>query len=260
MSPAPVIRRTAEQLVDELGIASPADIDIEAIAQYCGATVVYQPLGGAEARILGHGERAVITVNSESPRQRQRFSAAHEVGHWMWDRGTIAYICKKANLQSSWTGTDRETLANRFASELLLPQHLFKPLAAKKPITFQTVVELARTFETSLTATALRLVKLGPYPSMVILSDRNGRKWFCGSPEVDGKLWPVKRLSEDSVAYSLLVSNEDSPGPTDVDADTWIDHPDAADYVVREDSRRIGDGCVLTLLWWKEESQILDLV
>lgn len=105
MSTTPVIRRSAEQLLNELGVVSPADIDVEAIAQYCGATVLYQQLGGAEARIFGHGERAFISVNSDSPRQRQRFSAAHELGHWMWDRGTIAYICKKANMLSNWTGT-----------------------------------------------------------------------------------------------------------------------------------------------------------
>lgn len=55
-----------DALLAELGIVEPADIRIEAIAQYCGATVVYEPLTGCEAYIAGHGNRAIITVNSRS--------------------------------------------------------------------------------------------------------------------------------------------------------------------------------------------------
>ena len=51
-------------LLDELGINAPSEIAIEAIAQYCGATIVYEPLDGCEARILGSGDRAIITVNA----------------------------------------------------------------------------------------------------------------------------------------------------------------------------------------------------
>ena len=60
-------------LLEELGITEPLDIKIEAIAEYCDATIVYEPLKGCEARILGHGDRAIITVNSTSLRERQRF-------------------------------------------------------------------------------------------------------------------------------------------------------------------------------------------
>jgi hypothetical protein len=44
--------------------------------------------------------------------------------------------------------------------------------------------------------------------------------------------------------------------PQDVDAEEWIDREDADEYVVREHSRRIKDGRVLTLLWWKDQRQI----
>lgn len=48
-------------------------------------------------------------------------------------------------------------------------------------------------------------------------------------------------------------------GPTDVQADGWIEHPTARRYTLKEDSRYIGNGLVLSLLWWKDECQLLDL-
>jgi hypothetical protein len=44
-----------------------------------------------------------------------------------------------------------------------------------------------------------------------------------------------------------------------VDADEWIDREDADEYVVREHSRKIDGGRVLTLLWWKDQRQIVAL-
>jgi len=91
-------RKSPEKLLVELGILEPADIDIEAIAQYCRATIVYDKLTGCEARIVGNAERAIITVNISSQRPRQRFSAAHELGHWMLDRNKVGgcpLVCRK---------------------------------------------------------------------------------------------------------------------------------------------------------------------
>ena len=69
-----------EMLLAHLGIESPGDIDIEAIAQFCQATVEYAPLDGCEARILGYGDRAIITVNSNGTnRGRQRFGVPCEL-------------------------------------------------------------------------------------------------------------------------------------------------------------------------------------
>lgn len=50
-------------LLDHLAIRQRDEIDVEAIAEYLGATVVYDELRGAEASIVGRGDRAIITVN-----------------------------------------------------------------------------------------------------------------------------------------------------------------------------------------------------
>ena len=231
---------------------------MEIIAQYCGATVTYEPLNACEARVLGLGEHAIITVNSASTPQRQRFSAAHELAHWVHDRGKLAAACTATAIRNSW-GADVESRANAYASDLLLPKAMFQPRVKGRDVTFDTVDDLRETFNTSMTATAIRLVRFGPWPSMVICSNTKGREWFVASSEIERKLWPLKSLGKNTPAYGLLHDSRPADRPTDVDADEWIDRDDADEYVVREHSRKIDSCRVLTLLWWKDQRQITAL-
>lgn len=166
------------QILEKLGITEPADLDIEAIAYACGAFITRERLSGCEANIIGTGDRAVITVNSTSIESRQRFSAGHELGHWMRDRGQNAFGCSNRTMQTEWTVNNPESRANRFAADLLLPLSMFVPLARAKPITFDTVAALSGEFKMSRTATALRLVEHGSSPAIVIYFENAEWKWF----------------------------------------------------------------------------------
>src|SRR3954469_20232810 len=129
----------AKSLLDELGITEPEEIDLEALAQYVGATVTRAPMLGAEARIIGLDDQAIITVNQDSIITRQRFSIAHELGHWMYDRGRIDFTCAVETQERFYTGTDKESLANEFATELLLPSGMFTPRLSKRAPTLETI-------------------------------------------------------------------------------------------------------------------------
>lgn len=248
-----------EELLEHLGITIPEEIDIEAIAQYCGATIQYKDLKGCEARILGFRDHAVIAINRTSSRPRQRFSAAHELGHWMRDRGKVLFACNVADMHSQWTQSNPETLANRFASDLLLPFYLFLPHVDKKPITFETVRKVATTFETSLTATAIRLVEHGSFPAMLICNSKRGREWFFKSKDLSASIWPVDEPGARTVAIDLLRGAATPFAPADVPADEWFTHPRSGEYTIHEESVRVTDELVLSLLWWKDENQLIDL-
>lgn len=252
--------RSPPTLLRELGITEPEDIRIEAIAQYCGATVVYEPLRGCAARIVGYGDEAFITVDSKSRLERRRFSAAHELGHWMMDRGKISsFLCQEKVYATEWSEDNPERRANRYAADLLLPKFMFEPRAKNKEITFSTVRSLAYEFITSLTATAIRLVEFGSFPAVIVCNEPGRRRWFVRGSDVSD----VLRLRETPGAYTcahdLLRGKSPAEGPTDVQADGWIDYPGAKRYTLREDSIPIGHNLVLSLLWWKDESQLLEL-
>lgn len=169
------------QLLHELGITEPEDIHIEAIAQYCRSTVRYKQLEGSEARIIGYGDQAIIAVNKSSRQGRQRFSAGHELGHWMRDHAKSAFTtfsCSERSFLNEWGRDNPERRANRYATELLLPETMFKPRAKNRDITFATARDLAAQFRMSLTATAIRLVELGSFPSAAVCNKRGKRCWF----------------------------------------------------------------------------------
>ena len=110
--------RTATEILRELGITSPDEIDIEAIAFHCGATIRYRPLTGCAARIVGNGNKAIITVDSNSIRARQRFSAGHELGHWMHDRAKASFSFQEEQFVRNWSATSNpESRANHKARE-----------------------------------------------------------------------------------------------------------------------------------------------
>jgi len=251
---------TAEGLLKELGIRHPSEIDIEAIAQYCGATVLYESLAGCAARILGYGDRAFITVSAHDSRARQRFSAGHELGHWLLDRARVsAFACTDAQIASSWSKNDPEKRANRFAASLLLPTSMFRDEARLRPITFEVARELASTFSTSLTATSIRLLDLGSFPAMLVCLEPGSRrwKWHLRSKDVPGSLWPVDLPGEGTFAAEILAGRQDS-GCGEVGSWGWFDHPGVDRFSVHEDTLAIG-GVVLSLLWWKDESQLVAL-
>ena len=219
----------------------------------------YKPLSGCEARIIGYENRAIITINSNSWRGRQRFSGGHELGHWMCDRGQIAFTCGYETYVRGWSAVNPETRANRFASDLLLPTRMFKPRARGLAVTLASAQGLAETFKMSLTSTAIRLVEHGGLPSMLVCNSPDKREWFVASSEVSGRLWPLARPEEGSVAFSLLGNTSREQGQANVRCDHWIKHPTAERYWIKEDSRRLKDRSVLSLLWWEDEQQLLDL-
>jgi hypothetical protein len=235
-----------EKLLKELGINAPDEIDIEAIAEYCQATVIPQKLKGSAARIIGIGDRA--------------FSAAHELGHWMLDRGKLAsFVCSEKNFVGDWAGDNPERRANRYAADLLLPRLMFEPLAKNKEITFQTVRELCSLFQTSITATAIRLVELGSFPAIIVCNGKQGRRWQIRGADIPYVIQVRDSLGEYTNAFDLLKGKISTAKPENIQASDWVTHQRSRYYSLHEDSLKVTEDLVLSLLWWKDERQLLDL-
>lgn len=249
----------AEIVLQDLGVVEPSEIDMEAIAIHLGATVKYRLLDGCEASIIGYGDKAVITVRPDTRRERQCFSIGHELGHWQFQRGKPLF-CQPEDIGNYAHGPfDPEHIADRYAADLLMPRYLFEPMASKQPkMTFDATEELAGEFNTSLTATAIRFVELGPAPAMVVCHGRDGRKWFRRGTDVPEYFYPRRDLDPDSFAHDVLYGDKRKTGAHKVDADAWIDRWNADRFEVVEQTVRIGEGEILTMIWWQDESQIED--
>jgi hypothetical protein len=178
----------------------------------------------------------------------------------MRDRNQVGFSCTNSLFRSQWGAANPERGANQFAADLLLPLTIFGRYAYSNPVTLQAARELAYKFDTSLAATAIRLVQHGSFPAMVVYLSQGARKWFVAGPDVPSVLSPRERPSKRTVPWDLMQLGYSEPGPSTVQADGWLTHPDADNYELLEDSVRFRDGSVLSLLWWKNEKQIIDLI
>jgi hypothetical protein len=240
----------AEETLRELGVIEPKDIDIEAIAWCLGARVKFRPLDGCEARITGRGDEAIITVNSRSSWRRKRFSVAHELGHWRYDRGRIL-VCRSDEIgRAGQNYPTAERAADLYAAQLLMPSYIFDPIARAYPkLTFQTVNALADLFDTSVTATAIRLVEGRHSPSILVCHGPKGRKWFTRSPDVPDRWFPQDDLDAESFAFGVLFGNQPNDSVArKIGADAWFDRAEASRYEVLEQTFRTGDDEILTLV------------
>ena len=240
----------AERLLQELGITEPEEIDLEAIAWHVGAKIKRRKLDGCEARIVGAGDKSIITVNSTSAFVRQQFSIGHEIGHWHYHRGK-SLVCRSDEIGGTHSGgTLLERQADKFASNLLLPNYILRPyLSQFKKLTFDTIKKTAKTFGTSLPATAISLVERGAWPAMLVCHGQTKRKWFSRNASVSDRWFPKDELHPESNAIGILYGNEpDQATPRKIGGHIWFNCREAYNLNIYEQSMRTMDDDVLSLL------------
>ena len=103
-----------------------------------------------------------VTINAMHAPVRQRFTAAHELGHYIYHRDllgagvgdTRAYRAEGTPLPNTAIRPMHERQANSFAANLLMPYNSIHALRAQGVV---TVVELAERFQVSRDAMRIRL-------------------------------------------------------------------------------------------------------
>lgn len=152
-------------------------IDVEALAKALNIAVRYEPFDEDLSGILvKENERTAIGVNSSHAITRQRFTIAHELGHFVLKHDGSLFVDKTLGSQAfvvrrdgkSSLGSDvLEIQANQFAAELLMPRALVsaqveKRLERKPRLSSDDLIsDLARVFLVSPKAMEYRLVNLG---------------------------------------------------------------------------------------------------
>ena len=251
----------AEELLQSLGVTEPSEIDLEAIAYTLGIKVKYQPLQGCEARILGRGDTAIVTVNNQCSFGRQRFSIAHELGHWKYHRGKIM-VCRSDEIGNFGDKTSSaEKHADTYAANLLMPQYLFTPtLRTFRKLDFCVIREISNLFSVSITAVAIRCIETGDTPAILICHNNQGRSWFFRSSLIPDRWFPRKELQPESSAMEILfgtkISSISATRVRTVSAEAWFDRYEAQRYEILEQSIRIGPSEILTLLTLEDDEML----
>jgi Zn-dependent peptidase ImmA (M78 family) len=145
-------------------------VPVERMALDEGIQVVRSAAEWSESGfLLRDGPNTIMGINSRNAPKRQRFTIAHELGHWkLHDQRLIvdqSVMLFKRDEISSQATDDQEIDANRYAAELLMPRDWIYKVASRLKATAASredfVTTLAREFEVSIEAMGYRLLNLG---------------------------------------------------------------------------------------------------
>jgi hypothetical protein len=103
--------------------------------------------------------RFLIRVNRHDANNRQRFTVAHEIGHYLLHRDQIGNGIKDDVLYRSSLSDRREAEANRLAADLLMPEHLIEEWLERARLlrVIDVVAYLSAQFEVSEASMKIRL-------------------------------------------------------------------------------------------------------
>ncbi|PYB70011.1 ImmA/IrrE family metallo-endopeptidase [Rhizobium wuzhouense] len=162
------IRRIVEDLLLKVKFAE-LPVPVEAVAKTLDISVKFAPYSeGDLAGMLILQPRPTIAVNSAHHRNRQRFTIAHEIGHFLLHKKESIHIDEKMAVlyrdkNSSMAINPQEVEANHFAAELLMPKRILLKDLANKQIDLEEdeiLLNLAKRYGVSQQAMAFRIANI----------------------------------------------------------------------------------------------------
>lgn len=120
----------ADALLREFDIPQDAPIDVFALIEKLHLELVFNNLKTILGAMVPHGDGGIM-LSTQRGAAVQRYTAAHEIGHWILDHD--AAFDTEADIY--YPTHDREQLAQIFASQLLMPPPLIYATAAQYGVT-----------------------------------------------------------------------------------------------------------------------------
>lgn len=134
-------------------------VDLEPLLRAIGLPVEYVRFKAVDEYLYRNPRTGVqfLAVNSQKPRTRQRFSTAHGIGHYFLHPEMVDAF----SVGSRKSHAERQ--ADRFAEELLMPQHRFRMFfrGFSFPSYRELIDYLALVFDVSRQAVRVRIDHLG---------------------------------------------------------------------------------------------------
>ena len=219
----------ARKFMDEHGFTDLSEVPLELIASGLGATVIERPLKNADGRIVFGKRKAVITINSAIEYQgKKRFTLGHEIGHLCMHREHfLLHNDTDATLEYFKQG-NQETEANEFASELIMPENLFREISDEYEFSPQLLRHLAEHFKSSVTSVVYRYFEFGNHPICLVYSYANKVRYWKRPKEYDHFIKDCTKLPppEDSVASEFFKKGKiytKGEGKQEIWKSTWFE-------------------------------------
>ena len=158
-----------EQIVEEIQTRleiKQVPVPVEEIAEKLGIRVKRAPSDEFSGMLIRKDGKALIGVNSNESFVRQRFTIAHELGHFHLHPTKDVFVDYRDN-HAGGIRSSKERFANMFASAFLIPRkHIVKDVQQflEEGIFEFELSSLAKKYEVSREAMNYRLLNLGLTP------------------------------------------------------------------------------------------------
>jgi Zn-dependent peptidase ImmA (M78 family) len=137
--------------------------DVLTMVEHGGAHVVVLDLPvGVAGAYIAKPDCPLLFVNGDQAITRQRFTLAHEFGHFRMGHDTV--VDKQAAISGAYGHDPNEVCANAFAAEFLMPKDAIAAWARERvpgPVTLEHVVLLAAEYGVSAQAARYALDSAG---------------------------------------------------------------------------------------------------
>jgi Zn-dependent peptidase ImmA (M78 family) len=251
-------KHSATNLLKKLGIKS-LPINPFEISASLRIPVVETSTRGYEGLLLQDDSNARIIIDSNIINiGRKHFTLAHELGHYSIPSHTkVNFKCISDFFNPFRRNPSDEIEANQFASELLLPEDLIKPILHTYKPDFDNIGELSEDCGTSLTATAIKFASLTDECCVLIATSNNRIEWFQKSPSFPYEYYVErgKTISHGTLtaSYSFkgVIKEQDTQ---EVHASFWFNGKgiDNTTTIIESCVPMPYYGVVLTMLWFPE--------
>ncbi|MFD3572561.1 ImmA/IrrE family metallo-endopeptidase [Streptomyces sp. NPDC058644] len=135
--------QAAASLLDELNVDQEKPVDVFQVIEELGLWLVFQPLDALLGAVLPQGNGGIV-ITTERRSTIQRYTAAHEIGHWELDHNQPVFDTDDDVFRGS--GNERERLAQYFASYFLMPPPLVHAVASRHGIRRSETVSPAQAY------------------------------------------------------------------------------------------------------------------
>ncbi|MFH0847190.1 MAG: ImmA/IrrE family metallo-endopeptidase [Chloroflexota bacterium] len=134
-----------------------------------------EELGEVGAVLLRLHDGLIIKVNQSEPKVRQNFSCAHEIAHVLFNELISEHYTEKieyrkfdSNGRDKIQARAKERLCNIAATELLMPELIFRRYLSYKGLSVGSIEPMASLFEVSIQAAAIRIAEVSLEPCIML--------------------------------------------------------------------------------------------
>ena len=196
---------------------------------------------------------STIVVNERERRERQRFSACHEVGHFVLE---LSSNHREIPPWSYAKRDENEIWCDVFAAELLMPYDKFKADVDKEEPSFELIERLRLKYVTSFSATASRMAAVSDYPCAFVTMNSTVIRHASRSValrKLNAWIAPRTPIPPGSLAHQLISDEVRSEGLELVSQDVWFqDWPQG--YELMELAKHYPDyDETFSLLWFEND-------